>query len=125
MAIVKVVARFADGRVVKGSTQDFAPHKDTFHIHEDGGEGPVLIERDTLKALFFVKTFEGDRHHVETRSFDGARGQGKKMLVTFADSESLTGFTMGYSRERPGFFLIPTDAETECVNEFETRPVCI
>ena len=28
----KVVARFADGRVVKGMTLDFSPEKDLFHV---------------------------------------------------------------------------------------------
>lgn len=114
MANMKIVARFTDGRVVKGRTQDFSPLKDTFHIHQDmeEGGGAVLVERAALKALFFVKTFEGDSEHIEKLGFEGARGQGRKMLVTFTDGESLTGFTMGYSKDRPGFFLFPTDPES-------------
>ncbi len=33
MEAVKVVLRYADGRVVKGVTQDFFPNKDRFHLH--------------------------------------------------------------------------------------------
>ena len=110
----KVVARYADGRVVKGFTEDFSPHKDSFHILEDTAEGrvAVLVERDELKALFFVKTHRGDRDHVENLSFDDARGQGRKMLVTFADGEVLSGFTLSFSNDRPGFFMVPTDPKS-------------
>ena len=36
-----VVARFLDGRTVKGTTHDFAPNRDEFHIYEQGDEGSL------------------------------------------------------------------------------------
>jgi hypothetical protein len=110
----RVVARYADGRVVKGYAEDFSPHKETFHVHQEreGSGAPVVVERDALKALFFVKTYEGDREHVENLDFEGTRGQGRKMRVRFHDGEILSGFTLGFSKDRPGFFLIPTDPKS-------------
>ena len=34
MEPTKVVARYIDGRVIKGFTQDFFPNKDSFHLFQ-------------------------------------------------------------------------------------------
>ncbi|MDX1631722.1 MAG: hypothetical protein R3234_07665 [Thermoanaerobaculia bacterium] len=105
------MARYTNGRIVKGTTNDFFPTKESFHVQEESGE-TVAIRRDDLKALFFVKSFEGDPEHEEDTSFEGTTAQGRKMRVTFEDGETLAGFTMGFSRDRPGFFLFPSDEES-------------
>ena len=109
-----VVARFVDGRVLKGTTQDFSPHKSNFHLapSDDPGARAMTVPLEELKAVFFVRTYEGNRKHVENRDIAGAKGQGRKILVTFADGEVLGGFTTGYSRDKQGFFVIPVDPKT-------------
>ena len=109
-----VVARFEDGRMIKGTTQDFAPNKPTFHIYENGDESAtaVTVTIDELKAIFFVKSFEGARERNENYDFKKTQGHGRKALVMFDDAEVVAGFTMGYNRSRPGFFLIPADEES-------------
>ena len=106
-----VVARFVDGRVLKGTTQDFSPHKPLFHlaVWDDPAARALAVPVGALKALFFVRTFEGDPKHVDDRDFTNAKGQGRKILVTFFDGEVLRGFTAGYSKDKPGFFVIPSD----------------
>jgi hypothetical protein len=106
-----VVARFADGRVLKGTTQDFAPHKPIFHLSVwgDPTARALAIPIGALKALFFVRTYEGDSKHVENRDLTSAKGQGRKIVVTFLDGEVVSGFTTGYSNDKPGFFVIPGD----------------
>jgi len=49
----KVVARFRDGKIIKGFTQDFFPNKDVFHISgtERGKDLAEVLVPD-LKALF-------------------------------------------------------------------------
>jgi hypothetical protein len=110
----KVVARFADGRVIKGMTADFVPGKDLFHVSRtDGppGAGPVELHVKDLKALFFVKDLVGDPKHVRVNQFDPAHPPtGRKISVTFKDGEVLVGTTTGYQKGRPGFFLVPADA---------------
>lgn len=107
---VKIVARYLDGRVRKGATSDFFPNKDVFHLVEESGE-TVSIRRDDLKAVFFVKSLEGDPEREDDMSFEGKSGQGRKLEVRFRDGEVIAGFTMGFSRERPGFFVFPVDEE--------------
>ena len=109
----KVVARFTDGRMIKGMTADFFPNKDSFHVSEEGaqaGEVPVEINTNDLKALFFVKDFEGDSQHVEGNEFDPEHPPvGRRIKVVFSDGEILLGTTAGYQKGRPGFFVVPAD----------------
>ncbi len=112
----KVIARYADGRVVKGVTADFFPGKDSFHISDADdpvGATPREIQTKNLKALFFVKDYVGDKEHVERNAFDSSRPPaGRPIKVVFKDGEVLLGTTTGYQRGRPGFFLIPADPDS-------------
>lgn len=111
-----VVARFADGRIIKGTTADFSPAKDLFHVimsASSAGTGPVEIHKKDLKTLFFVKDLVGDPRHVEKNAFDPAHPPaGRRIKVVFKDGEILVGTTTGYQPGRPGFFLVPADAES-------------
>ena len=62
----KVVARFNDGRIVRGYTNDFDPSKAHLHVSSDlrDGESTIILLSD-LKALFFVRDFAGDPTRVE------------------------------------------------------------
>ena len=70
----KVVARFADGRLVKGTTLNFPPSKRQFHITV--ATAPVdtqfPIDIEDLKALFYVKDFSGDPSHIDAWAPDTA-----------------------------------------------------
>lgn len=109
----KVVARYTDGKVVKGRTADFSPAKESFHLsvaEAPPGTPPILIRRDDLKALFFVKDFAGNPDHSEGNAFDPQRPAiGRRLRVTFADGEILVGTTSGYQPGRVGFFMEPAD----------------
>jgi len=108
----KIVARFADGRILKGSTADFVPSKDQFHVSAaDGARGskPVLVSLAELKALIFVKDFAGNPRHEEAKEFGPASPAGRRIRVVFKDGEVLVGTTLGYQPGRPGFFLVPVD----------------
>ena len=67
-----VVARFLDGRVIKGTTQDFAPLKTRFHLFPWGDEvaKPLDIPTGALKALFFVKSYDGDPERIDLKLLD-------------------------------------------------------
>jgi hypothetical protein len=109
----RVIARLADGRMIKGMTADFLPTKDVFHVSEGTTSveaKPVELHTTELKALFFVKDFEGDPKHVERNEFDPSRPPvGRRIRVVFKDGEVLVGTTTGYQPGRPGFFLVPAD----------------
>ncbi|MBP1734576.1 MAG: hypothetical protein H6Q53_863 [Deltaproteobacteria bacterium] len=118
---IKVVVRYTDGRVVKGMTQDFFPNKDRFHLHYDtttSGEPAEVLIRD-LKAVFFVKNFEGNPGYNERKEYsNGDKAQGRKVEILFVDGEKLVGSTLGYDPNRLGFFLFPVDPESNNIRVF-------
>jgi small nuclear ribonucleoprotein (snRNP)-like protein len=112
----KVVARFADGRVVKGSTSDFVPTKDVFHVaavDAAPGSKPLKIQTKELKAVFFVKDLVGKPEYQMHQVFDPGRPlTGRKVKVVFKDGEVLLGTTQGYEPNRPGLFMLPADQDS-------------
>lgn len=103
----KVVVRFKDGTIKKGSTNDFFPNKAIFHLKSATGE--VLdIHTEDLKSVFFVKNYQGDKERRDDYS-DAIPGGGRKIQVTFFDDEILIGYSQGYSPNRSGFFITPAD----------------
>jgi len=107
-----VVAAFRDGRRIKGTTLDFLPTRDAFHLNRAGGGVETIAVAD-LKALFFVRDLEGDfLHDVRNEFPEGQRPLGRKIRVVFADGEEVLGTTQGYDPARKGFFVVPADAET-------------
>jgi hypothetical protein len=109
----KVVARFSDGRLVKGATADFVPGKVRFHVSvamAPAGSEVVEIAIKELKALFFVKDLAGDPKRSDRNEFDPSSPPvGRRIRVVFKDGEVLVGTTHGYQPGRPGFFLVPAD----------------
>jgi hypothetical protein len=109
----KVVARFADGRTVKGTTMDFHPDKNVFHVIEAGNAGyapPIPIHMRELKAVFFVKDLVGDPHRSKTvEPGPGRPAAGRTIKVVFSDGEVLVGTTADFHHGRPGFFVEPID----------------
>jgi hypothetical protein len=103
----KVVIKFNDGTVKKGSTPDFLPNKACFHLNSQN-ETVETIEIEALKAVFFVKDVEGNKDYNETYQ-DVIQGGGKKVQVEFNDGEIIVGYVLGYSPDRQGFNMTPAD----------------
>jgi len=112
----QVVAHTRSGQLIKGTTNDFFPNKDYFHLVPAGsppGSKPLEIHLSDLKGLFFVKDFAGKPGHVKKNTFDQRQVvQGRKLKVVFQDGEILLGSTQGYQPGRPGFFMVPADPES-------------
>ena len=109
----RVVAHMKDSSIIKGTTIDFFPNRPTFHIHPVGGAERVEVRCSKLKALFWVKTFDGDKSRRDVRGFLEASPEtahGRKIAVHFRDGELLCGHSLSYLPERPGFFIFPADA---------------
>jgi len=105
----RVVARFKDGRTVKGSTADFLPARELFHVQTTAGE-TVPVRHADLKAVFFVRDLAGNPAHRDRKEFEaGQAAPGRKIRVVFQDNEVLVGTTQGYQPGRPGFFIVPAD----------------
>lgn len=108
----RVVVRFKDGRLLKGYTHDFTPVKETFHLRSSQEKDTSEIRTADLKALFFVRTLEGNKDYSEKSRFgevDNPHLRGLKIKLRFSDGEVMSGVTQGYSKKRKGFFLFPLD----------------
>lgn len=109
-----IVARFQDGTVLKGTSSDFVPTRDRFHLRPIDQAGVAAVDVDDLKGVFFVNSFEGnpdDRGRADVDRF----GLGKKIKVDFKDGETMIGYTSGYSPDRRAFFVFPADPK--CNND--------
>lgn len=107
----KVVAHLLDGRIIKGTSLDVDPAKPAFHIRPPVGQA-LEIRLADLKALFYVRSLEGDPSHHEHRLPDPAdpRARGSTLVsLKFADGEEMAGLTIRYPPNRPYFFIVPVD----------------
>ena len=103
-----VVLHYADRKIRKGTTDDFFPNKNAFHLTEQGSGETHEVSIYDLKAVYFVKSFEGNADYQE-RTDTELVGFGKKIKVTFKDGETQIGYTQGFSPGRGGFFVFPAD----------------
>jgi len=113
MEPTKIIVRFADGRIMKGYTQNFSPNKPTFHLRPadpKASEETIEVLVQELKAVFFVRDFSGDPNYKEQKKFsEGVKPSGRVVEVTFKDGERIIGSTLGYDPRRSGFFVFPGD----------------
>lgn len=111
----KIVVHARDGKLLKGTTQDFFPNRPLFHIQPmDGGEA-VEVRCKALKAAFFVKDFQGDARRQDIGGFLSGPSEtkhGRKIVVRFKDGELLCGYSLTYSADREGFFMFPADPKS-------------
>jgi hypothetical protein len=118
-----VVARYRDGRTVKGTTYDFGPQKKGFHVvplGEEAGRVSEILLSD-LKAVFFVKSLEGRQDHPHPKEGTEEKSEPAgliKVKITFFDGETLVGATHGYAPEREGFFIVPLEGDSNNLRIF-------
>ena len=120
----RVVARFIDGRVLKGYVRKFSTESDIVDISEAGSGKEHRISTVDLKALFFIKSFEGDSAYRERKAFGIRAHKGHKVYIKFNDQESLMGFIEGAvpwdkgffvsdeGHKTKGFFMLPADHDS-------------
>ncbi len=125
---LKVVARLRDGKIVKGfvdsipaSDFDALLQESSFSLpHEIGlrsaeSSETLSLPLDSLKALFFVKTFDGHRDYREVKFFEkNPPIKGLWVRVKFYDDEFLEGVVRNSVQFliEPGFFLKPPDLQS-------------
>ena len=123
----KIVVKYKDGKIVKGWSTDFGPNKGTFHLHplEEYGKDILEIEISSLKAVFFVKDYKGDKNYKKVRTFE-SQPQGvpsqRKIIIIFKDGENFYGTTHSYDPERKGFFVYPIDHKDNNDRVFVVSP---
>jgi uncharacterized protein DUF6982/PilZ domain-containing protein len=110
-AMQKIVVRYVDGDLIKGFTHDFHPSRAQFSLWPSVNAAPserVVVPLSRLKAVFFVRDFNGNPGYRERKTFM-VRGQGRRIEVTFADTEVILGTTLNYRPDGLGFFVAPAD----------------
>ncbi|GMV43385.1 MAG: hypothetical protein AMXMBFR64_51010 [Myxococcales bacterium] len=109
----RMIVRYTDGRVVKGQSNDFSPLRDQFHIRSLGKRDNAPVALTELKAIYYVKYWDGRPFHKEKKTFPalGTR-PGRRVVVRFADGEELFGITQSYSPQQKGFYVYPTDPDS-------------
>ncbi len=125
---LKVVAHLRGGEILKGFT-DSLPNGDVDALLSEDpfslpakitlqsleSKKPVSVSIKSLKALFFVKTFEGSKVYKEIKFFHAHPPiEGLWVSVKFDDNEATEGIvhnSLHYLVE-PGFFLKPPDPQS-------------
>lgn len=123
----RVVARFKASKVVKGYLKAFSDETGAVIVEDTRSRMEHNIPVEDLKAVFFVKSFEGSSVYHERKIYGIRENMGRKVYLKFDDGESLVGFLeekvppekiFNLSKPNPiarGFYMIPVDAD--CNND--------
>lgn len=113
----KIVVHNKRGRIIKGRVFNFSPNQPGFEILPLDGELREVRFED-LKAVFFVRDFEGDADYNEHKAFVAEPDHYKCHIeVRFTDGEVLVGATMNEAGQY-GFFLFPPDEKSNNLGLF-------
>ncbi len=113
----RVVVRYSDGQLLRGflATSDEAKLRenvsDLFTVENTGGK-PVEVRASELKAIFFVKSFEGNPDYSEFKVFSTRPcGKGVWVRVHFNDGEVIEGVAPNSfdTYSKPVFYMAPPD----------------
>jgi hypothetical protein len=130
MDMEKTVTRLNNGNLLKGYMRDFSPNRNELTVEETGAARQRLVKIEDVKAVFFVKSFEGDHEYRERKSYGIAKIKGQRVFVKFRDGESMVGFLEGevpwergfflskQDSDLKGFFLLPVDEDTNNIKVF-------
>jgi hypothetical protein len=111
----KAVVKYQNGEIIKGWIEDFRPDQESFVLFfliEYNEEKRMEINFNSLKAVFFVKNFIGDKNYKKVRNFNvdlKIIPSQRKLIVNFLDGEHLYGTSHSYGRYKVGFFVYPVD----------------
>ena len=126
----KTVMRLNNGKLLKGYMKDFSADRSELTVEETETARLHLIRTEDLKAVFFVKSFEGDHDYRERKSYGITKTKGQRVFVKFRDGESMVGFLEGevpwehgfflskQDSDLKGFFLLPVDEDTNNIKVF-------
>ena len=125
MARLKIVAHLRTGKLLKGYAELPLPTDSSgvvatvpaslpkqISLEEIEGGRKHSLPLSSLKALFFVKSFEGNPQYAEIKFFNGEpKIEGLWVHLTFADSEKIEGIvhnSISFLTES-GFLMKPPD----------------
>ena len=113
----KAVVKYQNEEIITGWVEDFRPDRESFILFpliEYSEEERMEINFNSLKAVFFVKDFIGDKNYKKVRTFNVdliITPSQRKLIVNFEDGERLYGTSHNYGRYKVGFFMYPVDPQ--------------
>jgi hypothetical protein len=126
----KVVMHLLNGRLLKGVLLNFVPSDPSVRIRLNPDSDLMEVSLEEVKAIFYVKTFSGDKDYREKRKFGLDRSSGRRIMVRFKDGEILVGRTEGQaprtsgsleallSGSNKGFEIFPADPKSNNTKVF-------
>ena len=99
----KVILRFIDGKMLKGFIRDLKISDEYLYL-EDESANRHKVRLKELKAIFYVKRFEGIRSHQDKKVFPENRPGVKRIFVKFKDGETVMGNMEGETPWQRGAF---------------------
>lgn len=126
----KVVLRFDNGKVLKGYLKEFSQESQKISFEELGDKKCKSVSVEDLKAIFFVRGFEGDKKYKEQKKYGISKKKGRKIFIRFRDNESLVGYLEGDmpwdkgfflskpDQKKTGFFILPGDEKSNNVKVY-------
>ncbi|MEZ4457089.1 MAG: hypothetical protein R2882_11155 [Gemmatimonadales bacterium] len=121
-----VVARFRDGKTLKGTSLNVDPARPTFHVRTENGA--VEVKLMDLKALFFVKDPLGNPAHNEaTEATPGDQRLlgGKRVAIRFEDRETIVGVANRFPPLGKFFFMLPIDPKSNNIRILVNRAATV
>ena len=117
-----IVARYLDGRVIKGSTTDFRPANETFHVSPSSGRPAKKVSTRGLKAIFYVQSLDGDPDRPLQRDFPDQNGCVRARLwLRFLDGEQMAAWPVSPSLGEKGFWVLPADSNSNLEKAYVFR----
>ncbi|MCI0465381.1 MAG: hypothetical protein L0Z62_51330 [Gemmataceae bacterium] len=117
----RVVIHYLDGRLLRGYSKFFFRGQDSVRVL-DLRRRTVRVPLGEIKAVFFVRRLRGRTDYHEAKRFTTASPRfGRKVEIRFRDGEVLRGRALDYRPEESGFYLKPSDPQSN--NEMVFVPV--
>jgi hypothetical protein len=107
----RVVARFRDGRLMNGYTNDFHPSKPYLNLSTaPANDDARFTQVAHLEALYFPRGANDTPSAMH----------GRKIEVTLPNGDVIVGSTLNYRRDGTGFFVHPSASESDHSRVFVT-----
>lgn len=118
----KVILKYRDGRILKGYIRTFIKYGKNLQFTELNLDRETEVPVQDLKAIFYVKSFEGKKFRMDGLSSESKGPRvGKKAGVHFFDNERIEGYVQGYAAGDQVILLIPEDQSGNNIKIFCVR----
>lgn len=107
----RAVVKYVDGTILKGHAAALFRFSRVIELVPLDAEEPIQIPVKEIKAVFFVRTFQGRRFSL-VKSRERTDGRGRRARIVFTDGEKIDGFVLGYNPHEPLIEMVPTRVDS-------------